>query len=85
MLKICSNNELAGELKSALLRFTDYFVETKEASRDDVTEILQYSQENVANLISRLELSLNEEECNNLAEGSKLRIAYYTEITTYNN
>ena len=85
MLEICGENELAEALNSALILLTNHYVEINDLSQEDRNEMLGFFQADVDYVFSRLEMSLNEQECDRLIESAELRISSYIEIATHNN
>ena len=85
LLEICANSELAAELRSALLLSTEYYIETRQILREDFDDMVLHFQVKVDDFFSRVELSLDKEECDDILDRSMFMIGSYIEAATHND
>ena len=85
LLEICANSELAAELRSALLLSTEYYIESRQILRQDFDDMLLHFQIKLNDFFSRVELSLDMEECDDIVDRSMFMIGSYIEAATHND
>lgn len=84
MLEVCDQNEIAETLQSALIIQLNEYILNKELSREDRDEMLAFIQADVDYVFSRLEMSLDAQQCERLRRTAELWISQ-SEIATHNN